>query len=449
MESKRVLIVGAGLAGLGAAGRLAERGVAVQVIEKRAQAGGSVFAVEEDGFVFESRPFELCATDHAMAGWLGALGLYGEWLPRNRFRTAVVTRGSVRSVDLESPLGIARIPGIGLREAFRTVRLPRLMHRYAENLVHAEPERAAAQDDRSLADFVRTYFGENVFERWALPWLRSYTSCDAYHTSRVLFVREFASRIQAPPAELRSGIAVIAREAAKRLSIQTNTEVSRAERSSGGNYRVTLRRGAEETVLDASAVICATGARTALQITQTELGFFEQRYLEKIESLPRAIAYFAMRGSLGDRMQRILVSARENDLLGTVFLQPAGASAHVPEGFGVVAVCPQVEWLQENEHKKDEEILDTISRHLQALFPDLQAALHSRRLLRLPEGSTQFQVGRYRDLAQLQRIFADRRAAGRRLYLAGDYLCGPMLEDALLSGLRAADAVFEDLEQAN
>lgn len=443
LKSKRVLVIGAGFAGLGAAWRLAERGVSVQLVEKRPRAGGSVFCVETQGFVFESRPYELCATDHALAAWLAALGLYGEWLPQHQWVTSVLERGALTPIDLDAMAGIARIPGVAWGEAWRTVRLPRLLQRYRENLSHAQPERAAAHDDRSLQDFITTYFGPNVFERWALPWLRSHTNCDAYHTSRVLFLREFVSRLPAPPARLRSGLGAITHEVTKRVPVQLDTEVSRVERSFDGKYRVCLRRGPEEMSLDVEAVICATGASEALRLAQAELGFFERRYLQNTRTLPRAMAYFGTDRSLADRSQRIFVSRAESESLGTVFLQ--AAVAPLAASAGVVAVCPRAEWLQENAHLPDEEMLDTIQQRLRPLFPALASMTRARAWLRSPEGSTQFQVGRYRELAQWQRIALDRRAAGRRLYLAGDYLCGPMLEDALLAGLRAADALLADL----
>jgi predicted NAD/FAD-dependent oxidoreductase len=57
-----------------------------------------------------------------------------------------------------------------------------------------------------------------------------------------------------------------------------------------------------------------------------------------------------------------------------------------------------------------------------------------------------FAVGSYRRLATFQKVQRDRRALGRRLYWAGDYLSGPSFEAASLSGLRAANALTTDSE---
>ena len=47
-----------------------------------------------------------------------------------------------------------------------------------------------------------------------------------------------------------------------------------------------------------------------------------------------------------------------------------------------------------------------------------------------------------------ERVRADQRRAGRKLYFAGDYLMDPSWNGALLSGQRAARAVQADLDGA-
>ena len=66
-------------------------------------------------------------------------------------------------------------------------------------------------------------------------------------------------------------------------------------------------------------------------------------------------------------------------------------------------------------------------------------------MLRLPQAAPRFDVGRYRQIARFERTQRDLRARGRRLYFAGDYLVNPSFEGAVVSGERAADAVYDDL----
>lgn len=56
---RRVVIIGAGMGGLTAALRLAQRGLSVRVIEVRPEAGGLASAFEKDGFRFDAGPYIL------------------------------------------------------------------------------------------------------------------------------------------------------------------------------------------------------------------------------------------------------------------------------------------------------------------------------------------------------------------------------------------------------
>ena len=53
---KKVIVIGAGFAGLSAAATLAKNGFEVTVLEKNASLGGRARKLEIDGFVFDMGP---------------------------------------------------------------------------------------------------------------------------------------------------------------------------------------------------------------------------------------------------------------------------------------------------------------------------------------------------------------------------------------------------------
>jgi protoporphyrinogen oxidase len=72
------------------------------------------------------------------------------------------------------------------------------------------------------------------------------------------------------------------------------------------------------------------------------------------------------------------------------------------------------------------------------LWPGFANAVEFTRVFRHRFGAPRFDVGTYRALGRFRRVQADRRAAGRRLEFAGDYLVHPSLEGAVRAGERAA-----------
>ena len=61
MKTQRIAIIGSGFGGLGAAVRLAARGHAVEIFERRDKPGGRAYVYEKNGFKFDGGPTVITA----------------------------------------------------------------------------------------------------------------------------------------------------------------------------------------------------------------------------------------------------------------------------------------------------------------------------------------------------------------------------------------------------
>jgi len=215
----RVLVVGAGLAGLAAAWRLSRDGFEAAVCERGARPGGRVTSARAEDFCIDTAWPVVSSADRELLGWIGELGLADELLPLRPVVSAQVHRQRVREVDARGWLGVARTPGIRPHQALRLLRLPRLLSRYAAHLDMQAPGRAAPLDDRSLADFGRLYFGSSILERWMAPGISAHAATDPDQASRALFLRRHRAagggRLGLPRAPLGD----LAETAARRLKM--------------------------------------------------------------------------------------------------------------------------------------------------------------------------------------------------------------------------------------
>jgi oxygen-dependent protoporphyrinogen oxidase len=101
-----VIVLGAGLAGLVAAHRLAQRGVAVVVLEAADSVGGRMTTETTDGFVID-RGAQFLSTAYAhLPALVSELGLQTLWRPTGA-RAAIVRDGEPRRVHYRNPLSFA------------------------------------------------------------------------------------------------------------------------------------------------------------------------------------------------------------------------------------------------------------------------------------------------------------------------------------------------------
>lgn len=154
-DSKFIAILGAGLTGLTAAHRLAQRGHRVRLFEQSGRVGGAIRTESTDGWLIEAGPNTLVAGEPALTALLKELGLEGSCLtssPAAKHRY-VVRRGR----PIAAPLSLPAFLGSSLFSLNAKVRA-------LVELVSGPRVRTA---DLSLEDFIRSHFGQE-FVNYAL-----------------------------------------------------------------------------------------------------------------------------------------------------------------------------------------------------------------------------------------------------------------------------------------
>jgi len=295
MAAKQVAVVGAGIAGLGAAWRLAQRGFQVSLFEREQRPGGRARPVSRENFTIERSGAIVSTADRALLRWIGELDL-PELLPPRPVVSALAHRDRIQVIDSRDLLGVARIPGIRIHQALRLLRLPRLVARYGNRIDPERPERAASLDDRSLADFGRLYFGAPIVERWMGPQVTRTSLADAREVSRVLFLHHYyrngaGERL----ALLRSSSQELMDRAARSVQASLGVCVASVESRSGGGVRFSFREGQRQPFAEADAIVLAVPAPVAVELAGAEFSFTERDALEKVRYAPGLSLAVALR----------------------------------------------------------------------------------------------------------------------------------------------------------
>jgi predicted NAD/FAD-dependent oxidoreductase len=239
---------------------------------------------------------------------------------------------------------------------------------------------------------------------------------DEREASRAAFLMRFAAERDAVAGSLAAPVGRLAAALAARLEVRTGAAALRVEAGNGRGLRVAL---AAETI-DADAVVLAVPAPEAARIGNAVLVAAERTLLAGVR-YDGAITWLApMRADASTTPTRVRIEKRGSSPFASVAI----------EG-GVVTAIVREPWAGTHADWPDDALAKEIGAEVERMLPGVVAG--SGTVRRLPLAWPRFDVGHYRALAQFRAVEADRAAAGRPLFFAGDWLAAPTLEGAIAS----------------
>ena len=427
------------MAGLAAAHPLLVAGVEVVFVERGA-AGGRAQESVRDGFRIERAPLLIGARDRSLHTLASSLAS-ADALPFLRpVATAQLYDGELREIDASDLTGLRKLPGMPLREGFRLLRLERLLRRFTSILGGDHPEHATRLDDRSVADFTRLYFRDAVLARWVQPLIAADLGLDPANTSRVAFLRHHVGRAELGLGRLRTSVAAMGAELTRGARLVTGDV--RGVRAAGAGYELALTNG---TRVEADAVVFAVPPREVIRAAGDLLSAPEADLLGASRAEAAVVASFACEGALAPVATWARIPRDAGLPLATVSLEPGAAGGFAPAGKTLVQLVATPLFSHAHLDATDDAIARSLAAALERVRPGAARSAQPLEIARFEWARPRFDVGRYRAIANFARVQIDRRARGRRLYFAGDYLNAPTLEGAASSGLRAGSAVLADL----
>lgn len=261
-----VAVVGAGLAGLVAARRLAEGGHAVVVYERRDEVGGRVGSRRVDGFTCDCG-FQVLFTAYPAVRDeldLDALSLRafepGATVAEPSGRTALVD-------PLRAPRRLPSLlanPAVGPRDLLGLFAL-------ARSLRHRDPESLLPGQERSIREALADRgFSRRFVEAFAAPFYGGITLDRSLSTAAGVFDYTFKALSEGRAAVPADGMGAIPGQLARRARragapVETGVEVRGLSVDGAGPDAVALDLGGETATADAAVV--ATDPPTALELT--------------------------------------------------------------------------------------------------------------------------------------------------------------------------------------
>jgi oxygen-dependent protoporphyrinogen oxidase len=423
----KVIVVGAGMAGLTAAHRLKQSGVAAVVVEEDSRPGGRVRSLRRDGNTVEmgaqfihtnyERTLELCKE----------FDLEGDLVEMKN--SDALVRGSRLHVI---PWGGKRIPAISL---FSELKMLRLMASTVVNRKRMALERwpeLVHLDEIELAGHVRAKTSDEALDYVVRPLMLTYSMSEPEGLSLAYFQRSLSMYLTSGAHCFRNGNDTLPGALARGLDVRFETRVE--ELLADGSGRVAgVRTSAGD--LEASAVIAAIPS-PALRGLYSGWAPEQAEFLEQFRysAMPLVLLEVEMREPAG--YWGVVLDRRAGHRVSFVTHPHAKyAGACAPH---YLQVWPLGSFGEELLERSDAEIGDAVVQELGKTGVVDVASAKQAAVIRYPHTYPQYRVGMF------GRTLRFKASEGRPpgLVLAGDYTeCG-MIEGAVRSGENAAARVL-------
>ena len=443
---RKVVVVGAGIAGLGAAYTLRKRGVETVVFEAAALPGGRVTGEQVDGFyldvganvfletygtvrqVAEELNVPLRRTPVPINGGLYRNGKFHGFYGGDRFGNRLKTARTLLSLKLLSPKGLG--------QAFKFVRM---LKARSDDLSFDDHSRMLDLDTgKSAAAFFEAEIGTELLERFVQPNLSSYTlgypeEVGAAYAMAAAW--HFGLNGVAWPYMPRGGpgVFVDALTRACEDSIRTSTPVERILIEDGAARGVVTGGG----VVEADAVICATTATKALDIMPALPSSISNALRRVVYSRCCRVFFGVDASPFPDQDWYAVAFPRETGALMTGMSNSAVlAPQTVPEGKALIDALVIGERADELFVLSDLETGKRVLAEIRKYLPAMSEEPLFTRVYRWDEAVCMAPGGMMTALYRMRRHDLD---CVKGLFLAGEYMGIPSTNGALRSGIDTAD----------
>lgn len=430
---KYIVVIGGGLAGTSAARTLVERGYKVAIVERNDYIGGRMHSHLVDGAAIEMGAGFIIKTYTNLLSFLTAAGLSTR-LYRQHSKSGIVRGGKVQMATLGTLTGNK---AISWRAKLQLLPLALRTAVAWSRLDHHAFWKAAAYDERSVADMFTGRGGKEFLEYVVQPILNGYCYWTPEHTSEAMLLGTCKAALSYETYKVQGGLQRIPEKAAEGSTVLLEHTVKEVRRGTDGLYRVDVEHGGKQKTLRVDGIICATTASVISRIFpdlgKRQRDFFESINYSSTALVARAYPKAETRGDKGIAFPRA-----EGTDLSTVTVSPEPGSGNV--ALAAVKVYASGAAGKKFCGESDEAITAALTTAIKlvqeaVLTPDSKPL--ATLVQKWPEAIPMFDVGHFKRLQAFED--GEIEDPAQAIAFAGDYLGGPFMEGAFTSGLQAAE----------
>ena len=435
-----VIVIGGGIAGLGAAVRLKDRGLEPLVLEAELRVGGRMTTDRVNGFVVDRGVTLFGNAFGSMRALVRRLGL-SPLVCKGQFSVGIQDAAGCRGYRSGRFDDLLFDRGISLRARIASLRFGFDLLCHHRALVHGRSTLSGSLDGEDAQTYFKRIRGEEVFERIFRPGLNGPVGGAVETSSRVILMQVLWNLLVRGQWNLTDGVDRIPEAAASQVKVLTEARALHVEQKDSGVQVEAEVKGKQQT-FQARAVIFAIPGQVVPLICPglpaDTRGLLSRTRYSRIANAAVALSTPPKVPYAGYAFREDVVSGAE------IEMEHLRAPNRCPDGTGMAGVflwdTPRLRRLDVGDESLKQQASDVVEQN----FPECRGKVLFVHLVRWNIGVAQFPPGRLREMTALRQQLAAWTAP---LDLCGDYLDGLSSEGALRTGEEAADRIAKKLKR--
>ena len=433
---ERVIVIGAGIAGLTAAFRLRQAGFDVQVLEASDRVGGRMGTIEKDGYRIDIAAGALSTSYREMLKLIDDVGVADEVVPLPNI-VGLVRDGRIHRLNAQSKLSSLMTPYLSNRAKLQMAKLTYDVLRHRKRFDQYDFRGLAALDTESVTDYARRRLDDEVLEYFLETGCEVWNWYPPEQISIVAMLWQIKHFWMGSYFSSRKGVSFLPEALARQLDVRLNTAVTGVEETADG-VRVTWqsRQGQGEQTEDASAVVIALPAPAMLKI-YPQLDPVRRQIASEFEYTSSVHCGFGLSRIPDEPSYMLFLPRKESDhFLGLGFEHHKLGAA--PEGKGLIFPVFRSSYFETHLQDDDDKIVDAAIRLCeQHVLPGVAHDIEMVHVQRLNPCLLRGKVGHFANMVRFQAATNPQS----RVQLAGDYFPVTSTNACLVSGEVAAERI--------
>lgn len=426
-SAEKIIVIGAGMAGLTAAHYLKEAGYEVIVVERDNRPGGRMQSVMRNGDIIDVGA-QFTHTNYKST--MELVKKYGLESDMVEMKTSnMQMRGEKTHIIHWNQI---RMSAISLWSNFLSTRLLKMMVSRRKDLtLEAWPE-LLDLDKLELSTFVRLRLNQEYLDYIVRPLMLSYSMSEPEGISLAYFMRCFHMYLMTGAHCFKSGNDILAKKMAHNLEVRYETEVKKILCDREGNIT-----GAETSdgTIEGSAVISAIPSPELFPLysnwNSEQRGFLREFTFRKLPVV-------TMEGKVGEEVTFYGGILDRNAGHKTSFICVPHRKYNSEVSPNYIQAWPMGDFGDDLVGLPDEKIIEAVTEDLRKWRPkdieSIESAFVTWHLNQFP----QFKMGMFEKLLK----FLNTEGSPSGLYFAGDYTEGGLIEGAVVSGCKTAHKII-------